>query len=176
MFETRAIHYRDQGEGGPPWDEIFDSGGSEQDGGRQPIWEDPDEHFEGGLYPDAGPAQDDVVRSEDEEKPFVPAEQREDPVPEEVPFPPVNPHQQKEELPIEERASEAEKIYANLLEKTDFDREFIEEMIEFEPDEESKLRIDELRRKRKEIENLSQSMVPPPMGPPQGPGIDMIMV
>jgi len=60
------------------------------------------------------------------------------------------------EEPIEARTSEAEKIYANLLEKTDFEREFIEEMLEFKPTEEEELRIQELWRKREEI----QEMVP----------------
>ena len=62
----------------------------------------------------------------------------------------------REEEPIEARTSEAEKIYANLLEKTDFERSFIEEMLEFEPTEEEELRIQELKRKRKEV----QEMVP----------------
>ena len=59
-----------------------------------------------------------------------------------------------EEEPIEARASEAEKIYANLLEKTDFEREFIEEMLEFEPSEEEEFRIQELLRKRQEVKEM----------------------
>jgi len=62
----------------------------------------------------------------------------------------------REEEPIEVRTSEAEKIYANLLEKTDFEREFIEEMLEFKPTDEEELRIQELWRKREEV----QEMVP----------------
>lgn len=62
----------------------------------------------------------------------------------------------RKQEPIEVRTSEAEKIYANLLEKTDFERSFIEEMLEFEPTEEEELRIQELKRKRKEV----QEMVP----------------
>ncbi len=62
----------------------------------------------------------------------------------------------RKQEPIEARTSEAEKIYANLLEKTDFERSFIEEMLEFEPTEEEELRIQELKRKRKEV----QEMVP----------------
>lgn len=62
----------------------------------------------------------------------------------------------RKQEPIEARTSEAEKIYANLLEKTDFERSFIEEMLEFEPTEEEELRIQELKRKREEV----QEMVP----------------
>jgi hypothetical protein len=65
------------------------------------------------------------------------------------------------EPPIEERASEAEKLYANLLMVTGFERDFIEEMLEFEPDEESEMRIDELRRKRREMKELAQQGFPP---------------
>ncbi len=65
------------------------------------------------------------------------------------------------ENPIEMRASEPEKLYANLLMVTDFEREFIEEMLEFEPDEASKMRIDELRRKRREMKELAQEGFPP---------------
>lgn len=65
------------------------------------------------------------------------------------------------EPPIEERTSEAEKLYANLLMVTGFEREFIEEMLEFKPDEESKMRIDELRRKREEMKELAQQGFPP---------------
>ena len=60
------------------------------------------------------------------------------------------------ERPIEMRTSEAEKLYANLLMVTDFDREFIEDVLEFEPDEESEMRIGELRRKRREMKELAQ--------------------
>lgn len=67
-------------------------------------------------------------------------------------------HQPK---PIEARTSEAEKLYANLLMKTDFEREFIEDVLEFEPDEESKMRIDELRQKRREMKQLAQGSLPP---------------
>ena len=65
------------------------------------------------------------------------------------------------EPPIEERASEAEKLYANLLMVTGFERDFIEEMLEFEPDEESEMRIDELRRKRREMKELAEQGFPP---------------
>lgn len=65
------------------------------------------------------------------------------------------------EPPIEERASEAEKLYANLLMVTGFERDFIEEMLEFEPDEESEIRIDELRRKRREMKELAEQGFPP---------------
>ena len=70
------------------------------------------------------------------------------------------------EPPIEERASEAEKLYANLLMVTGFERDFIEEMLEFEPDEESEMRIDELRRKRREMTELAQQGFPPQQSPP----------
>jgi len=62
--------------------------------------------------------------------------------------------------PIEVRTSEAEKLYTNLLMVTDFEREFIENMLEFEPDEEAEMRIDELRRKRREMKELAQSPSP----------------
>lgn len=68
--------------------------------------------------------------------------------------------------PIEERASEAEKLYANLLMVTGFERDFIEEMLEFEPDEESEMRIDELRRKRREMKELAQQGFPPQQSSP----------
>lgn len=61
------------------------------------------------------------------------------------------------EKPIEMRTSEAEKLYANLLMVTDFEEEFIEEMLEFEPDESSKIRIEELRRKRREMKEMALS-------------------
>lgn len=69
--------------------------------------------------------------------------------------------QQNVEPPIEERASEAEKLYANLLMVTGFERDFIEEMLEFEPDEESEMRIDDLRRKRREMKELAEQGFPP---------------
>ena len=56
------------------------------------------------------------------------------------------------EEPAEFQASEAERMYANLLMRTDFSREFIEEMLEFEPNEEQKKRIEDLRRERRELE------------------------
>lgn len=84
--------------------------------------------------------------------------QEEDDLPEEP-----TPIEEYEEIqpPIEERASEAEKLYANLLMVTGFERDFIEEMLEFEPDEESEMRIDELHRKRKEMKELAQQGFPP---------------
>ena len=60
------------------------------------------------------------------------------------------------EKPIELRATEAERLYANLLMVTDFERSFIEDVLEFEPDEESEMRIGELRRKRREMKDLAQ--------------------
>lgn len=177
MFDTLEIHYRDQGSGFPPW----------EDGGREPHWNMGG--FNGGLNPDAPPTQDDVVRPDDEElpeeddsvvqhrengSPFVDPNELVDRAGSEAIF--GNPEDSPTDLPIEDRASEAEKIYANLLMKTDFDREFIEEVLEFEPDEESELRIDELRRKREEMEDLFSTMPPQGPQPPQGPGIDMIMV
>lgn len=65
------------------------------------------------------------------------------------------------EPPIEKRASEAEKLYANLLMVTDFEREFIEEVLEFKPDEESRMRIDELCRRQREIEEAVRHSMPP---------------
>ena len=79
-----------------------------------------------------------------------------EPVPDEVFLESFDEMPALEEEPIEARTSEAEKIYANLLEKTDFEREFIEEMLEFVPTEEEELRIQELKRKREEL----QEMVP----------------
>lgn len=78
---------------------------------------------------------------------------------EEVPFSDFP--EEQVEPPIEERASEAEKLYANLLMVTGFERDFIEEMLEFEPDEESEIRIDELRRKRREMKELAEQGFPP---------------
>lgn len=60
--------------------------------------------------------------------------------------------------PIEDRTSEAEKLYANLLMVTDFELDLIEEVLEFEPDEESRMRIDELCRKRQEMKDLASTM------------------
>lgn len=59
------------------------------------------------------------------------------------------------EKPIEMRTSEAEKLYANLLMVTDFEEDFIEEMLDFEPDEASRMRINELRRKRREMKEMA---------------------
>lgn len=59
------------------------------------------------------------------------------------------------EKPIEMRTSEAEKLYANLLMVTDFEEDFIEEILEFEPDEASRMRINELRRKRREMKEMA---------------------
>lgn len=84
-----------------------------------------------------------------------------------------------EQEPIEARTSEAEKLYANLLMKTDFERDFIEEMLEYEPDAESEERIQELRQKRRDMEEMMKNGGPPPMmgGPPMGGGgMDMIVI
>lgn len=71
----------------------------------------------------------------------------------------------EEEQPIGFRASEAEKLYANLLLKTDFEREFIEEVLEFQPNEEEEMRIEELKRKRREMKEMAQQLSPPAQGP-----------
>jgi len=71
-----------------------------------------------------------------------------------------------EEDLIENRTSEAEKLYANLLMKTDFERDFIEDMLEFEPGEESEMRIEELRQKRKQLQEMPEASLSP--SAPQG--------
>lgn len=56
-----------------------------------------------------------------------------------VPSPPEQPHPA-----AFEQAREVEILYANLLHKTDFEEDFIEDMLEFEPGEDSRERINEL--------------------------------
>jgi hypothetical protein len=69
----------------------------------------------------------------------------------------------EQKQPIEVRTSEAEKLYANLLMKTDFERDFIEDVLEIEElSEEQEMRIEELRRKRREMKKLAQSGGIPP--------------
>jgi len=62
----------------------------------------------------------------------------------------TDPQQRPKEVPIIDRAQEEELLYANLLVRTDFDEEFIEEVLEFSPDEENWARIDELVEKANE--------------------------
>lgn len=130
MFETLAIHYRDQGSGLPPWEEDWTGGPHDEE------YEEGEEHQEGDDMPE-GEMPDELEEFFGQ----APSE-----------------HQPK---PIEARTSEAEKLYANLLMKTDFERDFIEDMLEFEPDEESEMRIDELREKRREMKQLAQGSLPP---------------
>lgn len=156
MFDTfnRELNFRDQGSGLPPWD---DDDLPEED------WSDqtpPHERTQGDDLPQDGP--DGGPPSE------IPPEEELDEREQElldIFGQPVD----SEQGTIEDRTSEAEKLYANLLMRTDFDREFIEEMLEIdELSEEQEMRIDELRRKRREVENMMpQGGIPP--ASPQGP-------
>jgi len=144
MFETLAINFRDQGQGGPPWDEPADGGMGEDYNGDDPeVWD--------------GQGKDD---------PEVPMTAEGQPVPPEVEemFVP------EEEAPIQVRASEEELLYAHLQIKTDFENEFIEEMLEFEPNEEEWERINELRKKRMSLRQQPNQNPFGQMGgmPPQG--------
>jgi hypothetical protein len=143
-------------------------------------WIDPDEDFEGGLFP---PEDDEFMSQTSDnsqgndcdceecqcEEPsfFFPREN----VPTDSTFE-KKPASElpEEEQPIHMRATEAEKLYSNLLIKTDFEHNFIQEMLEFEPNEEEKERINELCR----IRERSETPLPPeqPLGnpPPMGGG------
>jgi len=58
-----------------------------------------------------------------------------------------------------EESTEPEKLYANLLMKTDFEDGFIEEMLEFEPTEEQRMRIDEIVRRERELKELANQQI-----------------
>jgi len=156
-------------------------------------WVDPGEDFEGGLFPpeddefmtqtsDNSPENDcDCDRCQCEEpssfflRENIPADSTFEEEPASVDLSEIP----EEEQPIHMRATEAEKLYANLLVKTDFEHDFIQEMLEFEPNEEEKERINELCRLREESE-VFPPMQSPPMGgspPPMGGGeVDFVVL
>lgn len=134
----------------------------------------PEEPPGGGMQPGKGPTQGNSDGEDEtlEEGGLAEPEEMEPKkdVPNELAnFLGVDPEEMEE--PIEERASEAEKLYANLLIKTDFSNDFIEEMLEFEPDEESWNRIDELVGKRQMVRESgppAEMIMAPPMAPMNG--------
>lgn len=172
MFETLAINFRDQGQGGPPWDEPAGGGMGEDDskswngqGKGSPPWND-----------------DSNTTDELDDSPYD--EITDSPCGEIVPGQPVPPEvaeffDLEEEPPIQVRASELELLYAHLQIVTDFEDGFIEEMLEFDPNEEERDRINQLRKKRMELRQMEypnqnpfgQIGGMPPQGmPPQGNG------
>lgn len=70
------------------------------------------------------------------------------------------PPEPSEQDNLMDNIQEAELLYANLLLKTDFEDEFIQKMLEFEPNEEARNRIDEFVRRARKIDQVKQQQSP----------------
>lgn len=169
----------DEGMGGSYGEDDPEAWDGQGKGDPEEDWSDgptvPGEDWTDQDWPEQKQQGDYLPDEETAGKPFVPPEEAEAPGKlEQLLFDQLSQEGLAGEEPIEVRASEAEKLYANLLMKTDFERDFIEEMLEFDPDEEAEMRIDELRRKRREMKEMAQQM--PPMAPQSPQGTTTILI